>query len=421
MIEPQYIPARIDGGRGRYDVTWETERVMFSFDRERVERRGGEHTAELTVWSLDRDLEIVSGIRVNLTSAPARATLAKQLAASLARTDWPVLVEESLRMARKAMRTGEPAILLRDAPTRVAGGTLLDPLATNAGATFIIGDGGTGKSMLLLAAGIDLHTGNGSILGLEVPSPRRVLFLDWEWDAGVHRERMAAMLGDAPMPDLAYLRCDAPLVDELDRVLATVREHRSEVLLIDSAAWAAGAEPETADSAKQFFGALRRIGLPSIVTAHVPKLGDNSRPFGSVFWHNGARLTWQLAGEQNAGEQLSRVGLVNRKNNDGRLHAPIGWEVDTSDHRVRFRRVHGASIGAVADKMPIRDRALQVLVAGSMTYVQVADALDEPVRSVRGTIDRDIRERGERSRFVKLSGEDGIYRVGLRSHLEVVA
>lgn len=408
MIEPTYLPPRVASGAGRHAVTYETEGVEFAFERVRTERRSGEQTAELTVWDTFTGVEVHSGARVNLTSTRARTELANALARQAKHAAWPELVEGAFAIARKAMRTREPAILLRDAERRESR-FMTEPLLTDAGATVLFGDGGTGKSLLALAAAVDLHNGTGGILGLTPARPRNVLFLDWEWDPAVHRDRMEAMLGGTPPPDLAYLRCEASLADESERILAEVRARGTEALVIDSAAWAAGAEPEKSESATGFYLALRAIGLPAIVTAHTPKLGDTTKPFGSVFWHNGARLTWQLVGEQGS-DSLTRIGLMNRKNNDGRPLPPLGWELDG----LTFRRIHAASIAAVSDRMPIRERATALLVAGARTYAEIADEIGEDAKSVRVVIDREIK-RGDASRFVKLPGEDNVYRIGLRA------
>jgi hypothetical protein len=268
MTEPAYTPPRLSSHAGRHTVTWESEGVEFTFERVRTERRGGELTAELTVYDGFTGLESYGGARVNLTSPRARSELVNALSRAVQRADWGELVEGTFSLARKAMRTREPAILLRDAERRESS-FMVDPLLTDAGATVIFGDGGTGKSLLALAAAIDLHTGSSDVLGLEPDRSRRVLFCDWEWDPAVHRERMEAMVR-GQMPDLAYLRCEASLADEAERILATVRQYGSEALVIDSAAWAAGAEPEKSESATGFYLAVRTIGLPSIVTAHTP-------------------------------------------------------------------------------------------------------------------------------------------------------
>ena len=54
----------------------------------------------------------------------------------------------------------------------------------------------------------------------------------------------------------------------------------------------------------QFFAAIARIGLPSLTLAHVTGAGDLSKPFGSVFWHNLARVTWSASRVSAEGHQV---------------------------------------------------------------------------------------------------------------------
>ena len=74
----------------------------------------------------------------------------------------------------------------------------------------------------------------------------------------------------------------------------------------------------------------------------------------------------------------------------------------------------------MSDRLPVREQALQVLVTGAMTYHEIAEEIGAEVGTVRRTIDRDLK-RGERSPFVKLPGEDNVYRIGLRARVEAVA
>jgi hypothetical protein len=419
-IEPVYLPPQLVADHGAYVVLWHTEALRFDFDRIRSQRRSGEVSAEVSVTRLLEPNEpvrigrlpnvndvIQSGIRVNLTSLQTRSTLARALEGAKPRGDWAGLVETSLRMVRDAIRTGQPAVLLRDVAADAAG-YLAEPIVGGHGSTVWFGDGSAGKSLLALAIAAALQTGDGRVLELRNVAQRRVLFLDYEWDATVHRQRLAQIVGDE-MPDLAYLRCEVPLHEDVDHIRAEVRRTQSDFLVVDSASWAAGDEPEAADSAKAFYGALRQIGLDALVTAHTTKVGADAKPFGSVFWHNGARLTWHASGEQELDDNTLRIGLVNRKNNAGRLWRPLAWQV-TFGERITFERVEASSLASVAQKMSIAERAKESLVTGSRTVADLAEEFNEKVESVRQALDREVR----RGKFVKFPNPgDGNYRYGL--------
>ena len=137
-----------------------------------------------------------------------------------------------------------------------------------------------------------------------------------------------------------------------------------------------------------------------LVTAHTTKAGADEKPFGSVFWHNGARLTWHVSREQESGDDLIRVGLVNRKHNDGRLARPLGWEVTFGDG-IAFERVDASSIAGVAERMSIAQRIRAELVAGSRTIHELAETIGGEPGSVRTTVDREVK----RGKLVKFPGE----------------
>jgi hypothetical protein len=407
-IPPVYIPPQLVVLHGCYSVMFHTENLQLDFERMRADRRSGDLSAELTVYvGAAGGEQIHSGARLNLSSTAARSTLAKHLEGRRQRGDWSELVETAVRMTRSAMRRGEPSILLRDAPVEQAS-YVLEPIAARHGTTILFGDGSSAKSLLALAIAACLERGDASLLGLAKAEARRVLFLDYEWDASVHRRRLERLCGEQ-LPEIVYLRCDTPLHDDVDRIRAVIRDTGSNFLIVDSASWAAGDEPETADSAKQFYSGLRQIGLDNLVTAHTTKAGADEKPFGSVFWHNGARLTWHVSAEHETDEDTIRVGLVNRKHNDGKLARPLGWQVTFADS-IGFEPIDASSIVSVAQRMSIAQRIRTELVAGSRTVHELAEALDAQTDVVRVTVNREVRK----GRMVKLpSDADGIYRIGL--------
>jgi hypothetical protein len=142
------------------------------------------------------------------------------------------------------------------------------------------GDGGCVKSYLALyVAGQLAHRG------------LTVLFADWELSAEDHRDRLERIFG-ADMPGLLYARCDRPMVFEADRLMRLRVKHAVDFLVCDSIAFACDGPPEAAEVAARYCQALRQIGVGSLNLAHTNRSDKaDEKPFGSSFWHNGARST----------------------------------------------------------------------------------------------------------------------------------
>jgi hypothetical protein len=378
--------------RGVYTVRWdEPEQVQFEFDLLRVDRRTGTMTAEVTVWTYWPVVDFVHSASLNLSSTQARATLAKYLAGRTQdrELDWPTLVETAVIKVRNAYRAGEPAILLRDAPEPPLAGAILPPLIATEGATLWYGDGGTGKSELALAAAAVLHTGRADVLADLTPAAiRRTAYLDWEWTASVHKRRLARLWPDPELPDLIYVRCALPLAQDVDRMRRVLREQAVEFVVLDSVALAAGGDPERAETAIEFYGALRQMEVDALLVAHVTKQTDGEKPFGSTFWHNSARATWYVRKVQEVGSSSLRVAMVNKKANDAPLALPIGVEIVHGPEATTLRRTDLAAEPDLAREIPLRLRIKDALLGGSLTYDELADRLEADRDSVRRVVNR---------------------------------
>lgn len=421
-LAPQPHGPRVDHDQGIYSVAWDApEEVRLEFDLLTTDRRSGETHAELTVFLTDPASAALFGrqlhrARVNLLSTTGRTTLAKYLAQrDPASHDWPTLLEEAMQQVLTLYRAGEPAILLRDAPDAVgAGAPLVAPLLAGDGATILFGDGGTGKSYLALALAASLHTGRELVDGLPPSSTRRVGYLDWEWSAAVHRRRLAALWPDDELPDLVYVACRQPLREERDRLRRIIRDHGLEYLVIDSIALAAGGEPESAEVATGFFGALRSLGLDALCVAHVTNAaakGGAERPFGSAYWHNSARATWYVKGQEDPPPGSLTLGLYQRKVNDGPRGAPFGLELTFTAETTRIRRSDVRDVPDLAAELPVAARMARALAGGSMTLHELAEEVNASIEAVRMAA-----KRGDGRRFVSHAGPDGIYRWGLLHH-----
>src|SRR4029079_17939330 len=120
--------------------------------------------------------------------------------------DFGRLLEELCQRALRAERDGAPVIILSDLPKPQADEAIVVKgfSAPKRHPTILFGDGGTLKSYFLLL-----------VLGNLAHGGMTVSLFDWELDEGTHRLRLEQLFGP-DMPRVRYVRCERPLVYELD-------------------------------------------------------------------------------------------------------------------------------------------------------------------------------------------------------------
>jgi AAA domain len=398
---------------GLFSCEWgEPDHIVIEFDRLQTERSGditADVAVRMTAPGLVRNLH---SARLLMTGTRARGDLAKHLAE---RTkghglDWSEMVEEAIICTLDTYRAGDPPILLRDAVAPEGERWLLPPLVLATQPTIWFGDGGVGKSALALAAGLSIHMDRGDLLGVAPTAKRVVAYFDWEFDAYEHRERMRQLVG-GQMPDIVYRRCQVPLRDDVERLNRYIRDWGIDFLIIDSVGAACGDEPESAAVALAFFNALRQLGCGALCIAHTTKNGSEERPFGSTFWHNGARSTWLVKKERDTSASGFVAGMFNKKSNSGPLASPIGFGFDFSDDRLVISRTDIRDVVGFEPHIPLRERMRAALRSGAASIKDLAAVLGEPEGSLRKTVDRD-----KGRTFVRLEGDGDPLRVGLVDH-----
>src|SRR5262245_25938979 len=194
------------------------------------------------------------------------------------------------------------------------GSLLADGLMVPEGATVLYGPGGVGKG----------HVACEAIRHLLLDGP--VLIVDYEAHPSEWKRRLAAMLTRADQRNVIHMVPPESLPKSEQLVRSVIRDTGAMSLVLDSyqAATPSGkATAEIADTPRDMFGSLARIGVPSLVLAHVPKSSADHPPYpyGSVFIHAYARMTWSIARLSQDDETL-RCELRNQKVNDRQLQLP---------------------------------------------------------------------------------------------------
>ena len=327
--------------------------------------------------------------RLNLDSSTARNQLRIDMEKLYGKEyNWTALLNKAIYRARDTYLTQERATDIFNVPDPIGEPMLVAPLLVADGPTVWFGDGSSGKSYLsfLLA----LCSSHGvDFCGMKVPT-LPVMVIDYEDSATNVKRRMnrlAAGLGGGVLP-LGVIYWDArgiPLKDQVEAIKRSCEKHGVGWLIIDSAAPACGGPPEDSVSALAFFRALKRIGLPALVIAHISKQGENNthKPFGSVFWHNEARRTWFVKRIQEEDSDEIDVGLYNRKVNDGRKPLPLGFHLSFTgtDGPVR---VTPKSLNEVPELLSETSANNQVWAAlsQSMTIAEIMEETGLPFRTV---------------------------------------
>lgn len=390
---------------GHYQIAFADRGIEFTVDRLRRERH--ELIGELSVACGIVGARAIDGVlsvgTFNLSSPTAAQQRAKLLAerARAAGIDWAGMIEELRQRVLTHERQGEPSISLRSVPLlqeaedefQILG---LTTPRNHMAITF--GDGGTGKSLLELLYASEL-----------AKAGERVGYFDWEMDQFTHRRRLEALNG-REMPDVRYVRLEKPLIYEVDRIRRIIRQDQLSYACFDSIGYGTCGAPESAEAAMDYCRAVRQLGIGSGHLAHITK-GENGdqRPFGSVFWHNSARATWnlKLASTSPDGHTL-QLAAFHRKSNLGRLRPPVGLQVQFDGDRVYVANVDPTTIDEVASSLPLWQRIRAIVRSGPQTLAAIASELQhDNVES----LDRVVRR--HKNLFTKVSGTDGVTRIAL--------
>lgn len=311
---------------------------------------------------------------LNLSSSRGRAAFAKDLC-ELARTksseaDWRSAVEEFCQHVLAAEREGEPEVVLAEAPLPegdrllyVDGFPLLErhPM-------ILFGDGGTGKSCLALY-----------FAGRLAQRGHRVGLFDWELDAGEHRSRLEKLFPGAP-PKVIYARCERPFYYEKERLQRVVKRRDLDFVVFDSISFACDGAPEESEAATRYLQALRRLGqIGSLHIAHVKRgEGGERQPFGSQFWSNGARATWNIQpAAREADENFLRVALHHRKFNTTGKMRTVGFEIAFSPARTSVSPLDLGTVPDLAASLSLRERVRLALQDGPLSREQLRAELED--------------------------------------------
>jgi len=382
--------------------------AMLRFEIDRLVWHRHELHGELLVRCDLQGTDAIEGVlsvaTFNLSSARARTERAAQLERQSRARDipWHPLVEELCQRVLAAERAGDPAVPLRDVQRLDESERLIRAfgfLLPWRHPSIVFGDGGSAKSYLAL------HLG-----GLLADEGHRVLLADWELDAADHRERYERLFG-AEMPEtLFYARCTRPLIHEADRLKRLVRQHQIDYSINDSIGFACHEAPEAAESALAYFRAVRQIGIGSLHVAHVNKSDQgDAKPFGSTYFHNSARATWNIKATDDGAGNLT-LGVFNRKPNLTARQQPFGIDVTFESERTRFRLCDVAAVEEFAPQLTVLQRIRSVLRAGARTRDEIASALaDQKPETLRRKLNQAI----ERGVLVRFPGPSGVEQIGL--------
>ena len=227
------------------------------------------------------------------------------------------------------------------------------------GHTIQYGAGGVGKGIL-----------TAQWIAQLVADGHRVLLIDYENHEGEWARRIRGIGGPDAMGGVLYVApysaewkgARGPIWELVPDLLALATADGSTYVVIDSIVAACGIDPLKPEAASQYATTLQRIGRPTLSLGHVTKADDLRYPFGSVFWHNLARVTWSLA---SAGDGAL---LVNRKANN---YLNLGRFVVTVTYRDGLPREVRERPFALA----MADRIGEVLADGALTVKEIVSAL----------------------------------------------
>jgi hypothetical protein len=333
---------------------------------------------------------------LTFNSSDAKARLVKILKEYHPEKPWMAMVEEVSRLVLAQWRQGEPVKRLSDdgdPPFPLA----IEPFIYEQQPFIFFGIPGTLKSYL------SLFLASFAALG-EAPEgnpfrPKRVmhpLYLDWESNFRDQKSRIQKIergLGKPLADRIMYRYQTASLMEDVDALAEIVIKNNIDLVIIDSLGPAVHQDLNSAESAQEFFRALRALNCTSIILAHCAKNAAEKTVFGSQYFTALARGIAEVRKYQDPMSGVVSVGIFHRKSNMGPLIEPIGIEFFFSKDAVVIQPGNIVDVPGLEEAMPLKNRILVFLAEnGPSSPLKIATDLGVPHNSVKVTLRRLLAE-----------------------------
>ena len=393
------MPPTVTVVGGIYNYQWEQEEVQIIVERLREDSR---RTVTADIRITARPEGHIHMTRLNLLTTRGRNDVARYARERCQRgRDWDAIIEQLCVMTLDHYRVGEPIINLGEVNPPTEPVYRFKPFVVDGEPTIIYGEGGIGKSYLAayMAAMVDQNLSVDTFEAM----PGKVLYLDFETRSDVAARRLQAItrgFGFGGVTNVIYRFCHQSLPAEIGEIQRICAEHNVALLIIDSAGPACGGDPETASSAIAYFTALRSLRIASITIAHRSK-GGSVGPFGSVYWVNYPRMSYELKKSQEVESDIMHVALLHRKVNDGRLQQPISFRIQFHDSgAVTVASEPLEDVPDFVEELPIADQCVLALREhGPKSVKELVEITGLQARSVSVVLSRN------RSRFRRIGNQ----------------
>lgn len=277
--------------------------------------------------------------------------------------------------------------------------------------TYLVGPFGSMKSYLSLAMGLSLTAGHVAVLRLVPARMARVLYLDFETDEPTFQRRLGNLARGLRLPEgesvpgLFYMRATGTLASMLHEVRAEVAKNGVRLLIVDSAALAAGVDVDFAEAAVRLNDTLGRIGVPALVIAQQSwesiEGGKDTRPYGSVLHSYAAGMIWGIRRQD--GLLIVTQGKASDEAGGRRFALRDEWTEDPLSLRFRSAETPAPPpSGAMLDERIVADLAAH----GPSTARQVAERVEAYEKTVQWRLSQ-VLEGGDRVKVVASGGGRG--------------
>ena len=394
---------------GGWEFIWgEKEDVPVRIRLERLREHSDSITAEF--WAEQgKDWEhILGGLRINLVSASARATVSKALKELKQDLDWGKMVEQVCVSALQRFRRAEALLRIGDMPITPIQ-YILDPVLPQNMITLLFGYGGSTKSTIALFWGALVQSG-AQILGLKpVQSP--VLILDWETDENIINTTQKSIFAgnDLPgSPDFFYRRLRRPLLERFEDIQADVQREKIGLVIVDSLGKACGGERELKENSLPTMAALGELATTVLLINHRPRSeeGRGKGSYGSVYVENDVRQAFRVEIETQTEPNEADVSLFHFKHNLTPALPPFSYKITWDEFwGIKFQKQDIANLPDVRIHLhAVSQIEIALRVNAQMTFSQLLEetGLKEP--ALRQTL-----RRYKGKKFVELGGSPPLW------------